>query len=85
MKTNYSIAIDPSGHLWACQPDSPDDVLVRREADEILGEGNRAPNYTVHRGLTLTDEASDTVVFTATPDNGLVDDDGMAWAFAVRP
>lgn len=82
-KQNYSLAVDASGHLWACQPDSADDARVRREADEILAEGGRAPEYTVHRGVTLTDAPSGTMVFTATEDNALVDDTGQDWRFAV--
>ena len=83
-KSNYSIAVDAEGRCWACAPDSVGDISVKHEADEMMGKALLAPKYVVHTNITLTDEEVGEVLCTATETNAIIDDDGVAYKFAVR-
>lgn len=83
-KSNYSIAVDAEGRCWGCAPDSEADITVRREADEMMGKALLVPKYVIHSNILLTDEEDGEILCTASEENALIDDDGVAYKFAVR-
>lgn len=85
--TTFTIAYTTdSGVLLACVPDGADiEAAVAREMEKI-GSSDDTPDYTVARGLTLTDEFKDTdrTIYSGYAMGWLTDENAVAYKYAVR-